>query len=208
MAFDRQRPPLDWKSAVWLPVWLLGLGIISWQGQFSGQSSGTPLSPHNTGNIPFWWDVLIVAVFALVIYYWAMATRLPRREMMYLVERQSGVEEPDVPVGHCTVAATSRRSTSACAAARRFRSRPPMRPNPAFSRRLPPGGRQVPGRRAYCADPAPRLRALAAPGWQGPPGARASQPRIRPQARQHTHAPPRRRLGGSGPKRPGARRKR
>ena len=34
MAFDKDRPPLDWKSAVWLPVWLIGMGIISWQGQF------------------------------------------------------------------------------------------------------------------------------------------------------------------------------
>ena len=36
MAFDPQRPPLDWKSAVWLPVWLIGMGLISWQGQYSG----------------------------------------------------------------------------------------------------------------------------------------------------------------------------
>ncbi len=39
MAFDRQRPPLQWKSALWMPVWLIGMGIISWQGQFSGQSA-------------------------------------------------------------------------------------------------------------------------------------------------------------------------
>src|ERR1700749_3187354 len=25
MAFDPQRPPLDWKSAVWLPAWLIGM---------------------------------------------------------------------------------------------------------------------------------------------------------------------------------------
>ena len=41
MAFDPQRPPLDWKSAVWLPVWLIGMGIISWQGQYSGASDST-----------------------------------------------------------------------------------------------------------------------------------------------------------------------
>ena len=89
MAFDKQRPPLDWKSAVWLPVWLIGMGIISWQGQYG---------PGNTGNIPFWLDMLIVAVFGLAIYYWAMATRLPREEMLALVERQGGRgEEPEVP---------------------------------------------------------------------------------------------------------------
>jgi amino acid transporter len=95
MAFDKQRPPLDWKSAVWLPVWLIGLGIISWQGQYSGGAEAPPL---NTGNIPFWWDMLIVAVFALAIYYWAMATRLPTEEMLNLVERQgTHGDEPEVP---------------------------------------------------------------------------------------------------------------
>jgi amino acid transporter len=89
MAFDKQRPPLDWKSAVWLPVWLIGMGIISWQGQYGDGS---------TGNIPFWWDMLIVAVFGLAIYYWAMITRLPREEMLALVERQGAHgDEPEVP---------------------------------------------------------------------------------------------------------------
>ena len=42
MAFDPQRPPLDWKSAQWLPVYLIGMGIISWQGQFSGGAVQAP----------------------------------------------------------------------------------------------------------------------------------------------------------------------
>jgi amino acid transporter len=87
MAFDSQRPPLDWKSAQWLPVYLIGMGIISWQGQYSGESSTAP--PLNTNHIPFWWDMVIVAAFSLVIFYWAMATRLPREEMLNLVGRQS-----------------------------------------------------------------------------------------------------------------------
>ena len=80
MAYDKQRPPLDWKSAQWLPVYLIGMGIISWQGQFG---------PNNTNRIPFWWDMAIVAVFCLVIYYWAMATKLSREEMLDLINRQS-----------------------------------------------------------------------------------------------------------------------
>jgi len=99
MAFDRQRPPLDWKSATWLPAYLIGMGIISWQGQYSGQSSTTPLPPTSTGNIPFWWDMLVVAGFSLAIYFWAMAARLSRREMLDLVNRQSaGTDElPPAP---------------------------------------------------------------------------------------------------------------
>jgi amino acid transporter len=95
MAFDSQRPPLDWKSAVWLPVWLVGIGIISWQGQYGG---GAVAPPVNTGRIGFWWDILIIAAFSLVIYYWAMATKLPREEMLYLVERQgTHGDEPEMP---------------------------------------------------------------------------------------------------------------
>ena len=92
MAFDENRPPLDWKSAVWLPVYLIGMGIISWQGQFSG---GAVAAPVNTNNIPFWWDMVIVAAFSLIIYFWAMATRLPKEEMANLVARQSGEEPPE-----------------------------------------------------------------------------------------------------------------
>lgn len=91
MARDPQRPPLDWKSAVWMPVWLIGLGIISWQGQYSG---GAEASPVNTNRIPFWWDIAVVAVFSLVIYLWAMRTKLPRAEMLYLVDRQSAEHDP------------------------------------------------------------------------------------------------------------------
>ena len=86
MAFDKDRPPLHWKAATWLPVYLIGLGIISWQGQYSG---GAVAAPINTGHIHFWWDMLVVAGFSLVIYYWARATRLPREEMLELVGRQS-----------------------------------------------------------------------------------------------------------------------
>jgi amino acid transporter len=96
MAFDPQRPPLDWKSGIWLPVWLVGLGIISWQGQYSGGGVAAPL---NTGHIPFWWDMLVVAVFSLVIYYWAMAVKLPRQEMLDLVGRQAGEGPEEQVVG-------------------------------------------------------------------------------------------------------------
>ena len=103
MAFDPQRPPLDWKSAVWLPAWLIGMGLISWQGQYSGAPSSDkhPLPPTNTFHIGFWWDMLVVAGFSLAIYYWAMYTRLPRDEMLLLVNRQSGENElPDTGIHH------------------------------------------------------------------------------------------------------------
>jgi len=96
MAFDKQRPPLEWKSAYWLLPYLIGLGIISWQGQYG---SGAP--PLNTGRIPFWWDFLVVAGFSLAIYYWAIFTSLPREETLMLIARQSGQDElPDTGLHH------------------------------------------------------------------------------------------------------------
>ncbi|MEV6167213.1 APC family permease [Streptomyces sp. NPDC051954] len=56
-------PRLDWKAAQWLLVYLLGLGLISWQGGFGGE-----------GHLGLWWDMLVVAAFSLLIYYWARAT--------------------------------------------------------------------------------------------------------------------------------------
>ena len=56
MAFDPERPRLGRKevvAAAWLPVYLIGMGIISWHGQYGGQSSTTPLAPTNTDRIPF-----------------------------------------------------------------------------------------------------------------------------------------------------------
>jgi amino acid transporter len=80
MAFDPQRPPLDWKPAQWLPVYLLGMGVISWQGQYG---------PDNTFRIPFGLDFIVILVWTLIIYYWAVATALPRDEVLRLVALQS-----------------------------------------------------------------------------------------------------------------------
>jgi amino acid transporter len=96
MLFDKDRPPLDWKSAQWLPVFLIGMGIISWQGRYcSSGAAGPGASCSATDRIPFWYDMGIVAVFALVIFFWAQAVRLPRQEMLNLVERQSAEHLPE-----------------------------------------------------------------------------------------------------------------
>ncbi|MBX7553095.1 APC family permease [Streptomyces sp. NPDC004232] len=56
-------PRLDFKAAQWLAPYLLGIGVISYLSTFGGN-----------GDLPLWWDMLVVTVFSLVIYYWAKAT--------------------------------------------------------------------------------------------------------------------------------------
>jgi amino acid transporter len=80
LATDSNRPPLgrqEWISASWLPVYLIGMGVISWLGQYSG---GAVKAPVNTNTIPLWWDLVVIAVFSLAIFYWAQAVKLPREE--------------------------------------------------------------------------------------------------------------------------------
>jgi amino acid transporter len=84
--------PLDWKPAQWLPVYLIGMGIISWLGQYPDAAVAPPGAPPvNTGTIPFGWDILTVAVFSLVIFYWAQHTKLPRERMLLLVQEQAAM---------------------------------------------------------------------------------------------------------------------
>jgi amino acid transporter len=61
----RQRPAaLEWSAVPWLSVYLAGMGVISKFGGFGG-----------SGHIAFGWDFVVVAIFSLVIYFWAISTR-------------------------------------------------------------------------------------------------------------------------------------
>ena len=90
MIFDKQRPKLDWRPAQWLPVYIIGMGIISWLGQYPDKQVVNPGAPPiNTDRIPFGWDLLVVVVFSLIIFFWAQWSRLSREQMLLRVEQQS-----------------------------------------------------------------------------------------------------------------------
>ncbi|MFD9604950.1 APC family permease [Streptomyces sp. NPDC059970] len=73
-------PHMDWRSAQWLPVYLVGMGLISWQGGFCSTGPASSASCGATDAVPLWWDVVLIAAFSLVIYFWAQAVRLPDEE--------------------------------------------------------------------------------------------------------------------------------
>jgi amino acid transporter len=91
MAFDAERPRLGRKeivAAAWLPVYIIGMGLISWNGQFAG---GAVKPPLNTDRIPFWVDIPVVAAWAVIIFVWAYFAALPRDEMELIIAEQAGV---------------------------------------------------------------------------------------------------------------------
>ena len=75
LGLNSRAPHLEWRSASWLPVYILGMGLISYESTFGGE-----------GNLKLWWDMVVVAVFSLVIYYWALAVGLPAEEIEEMIE--------------------------------------------------------------------------------------------------------------------------
>jgi amino acid transporter len=68
LGLNEHKPMLDWRAASWLPVWLLGTGVIVYFSSF-GHDPENPV-------LPFGWDMGAIAAFSLVIYYWALSVSL------------------------------------------------------------------------------------------------------------------------------------
>jgi amino acid transporter len=87
-----ERPQLGLASGCWVIPWLLGLAALSYVGQYESPDDLVFGLPH----IPFWWDIAAVSAWSIVIYYWALAVRLPRTEVLNLLTQ---VHEGDSPAG-------------------------------------------------------------------------------------------------------------
>jgi amino acid transporter len=98
-----QRPSLDWGGAVWLWPYLLGVGVISY---FSSFDTGTPSHvpviglDGPTNDLTFGWDVLVMALFSLAVYLYAIRRRLPDdRARGYIEELTAEAEEDERLLG-------------------------------------------------------------------------------------------------------------
>ena len=73
---------LDWAAGVWLFPYLIGMGIIIFFTQYGsgGIIGGVGVFKHfwvgGDSKLPLGWDLLVMTVFSLVIYFIAMANRL------------------------------------------------------------------------------------------------------------------------------------
>jgi amino acid transporter len=90
MNWNDKSPHLHWRSASWLPVYLVGLGIIVYVSNFG---------PMSNPWLSDWPGILVTAVFSLIIYYWAMAVALPSEEIEAMVNEvvlpeEEGLEMP------------------------------------------------------------------------------------------------------------------
>jgi amino acid transporter len=80
----QRRPITSARSAAWVPPWLIGIGVITWLGQYDGARD----------TIPFWWDLGVVAVFALGIYALAVRLAMPADDVKAAIGSDEGATEP------------------------------------------------------------------------------------------------------------------
>ena len=100
MAFDAERPRLGRKEVL---AAALAAGVHHRHGHHllarPVHRRSRSLAPLNTGRIPFWVDIPVVAAWALIIFVWAYFAALPRDEMELIIAEQAGVAADIAAVG-------------------------------------------------------------------------------------------------------------
>jgi DNA-binding transcriptional regulator YiaG len=66
----------------WLPVYLVGMGLIVYVSDFG---------PLKNPLLPLWWDMLAVVAFSLAVYFWALHVALPVEKIERMID-----EDPDL----------------------------------------------------------------------------------------------------------------
>jgi amino acid transporter len=79
-----RAPAMDWQAAPWIITWIIGMGVISYLADFGpgGIIGGIGFFKHvldqgGTDDIGLWGGIIASGVFSLIIYFWALAMRLP-----------------------------------------------------------------------------------------------------------------------------------
>jgi amino acid transporter len=83
-----KAPAMDWQAAPWIAGYFIGMLIISYLGDFGpgGMIGGIGIFKHaldqgGTDDIGLGGTLAATAVWALVVYYWALSARLPESKV-------------------------------------------------------------------------------------------------------------------------------
>jgi amino acid transporter len=110
---DPNQEPLDFRAGSFVIPWIIGLTLFSiFGGSYVG---GISSGPHNTGSsggyatflgaklgvhLPFWWDLGGIAVFSLIVFYFAVNSRLgPERTIAHAEEAAADAHQEDLDLG-------------------------------------------------------------------------------------------------------------
>jgi amino acid transporter len=79
------RPEIDWRASSWIWPWLGGSLIIGWFGQYGAWG--------NLKIIGEGWDALVVTLFSLVIFYFAVSVAMASEKVAAVVDAQKAEME-------------------------------------------------------------------------------------------------------------------
>ena len=89
---NRNAPAMDWGAARWIAGYLIGMLVISYFADFGpgGIIGGIGIFKHvldqgGNNDLGLGGSLLLSAAFALAIFYWAVATRLPGEKVDHYV---------------------------------------------------------------------------------------------------------------------------
>jgi len=74
-----RRQDIDWRAAAWIWPWLIGMTIIGLLGRYGNGA-------HDA--LPEWWDLVAVAVWSLIIFYYAVSLAMEPDKVRAAVESE------------------------------------------------------------------------------------------------------------------------
>jgi amino acid transporter len=97
---DPNQEPLDFRAGSFAIPWIVGLTIFSiFGGSYVGGYNkvfGIKLNHH----LPFWWDLGAIAIFALIVFYYGVNSRLsPERVVAHAEEAAADAHQEDLDLG-------------------------------------------------------------------------------------------------------------
>jgi amino acid transporter len=88
LKLNPRAPAMDWEAAPWIITWIIGMGVISYLSSFGpgGIIGGIGFFKHvldqgGTDDIGLAGGIIASGVWSLIIYFWAVASRLPEHKV-------------------------------------------------------------------------------------------------------------------------------
>jgi amino acid transporter len=91
LKLNPNAPKIDMNAVPWVLAYLIGMGVISYFGGFGAGGIVDGVGVFKTvfvggaGHLGLYWDLLVLTAFSLIIYYWAISTRLSEPEVDHYV---------------------------------------------------------------------------------------------------------------------------
>jgi amino acid transporter len=97
---DPSQAPIDFRAGIWVVPWILGLTIFSIFGGSYVGGYNSVFGIHIGAHMPFWWDIGAIAIYSLIIFYFAVNTRLsPERTEANVMEAVADAHQEDIDLG-------------------------------------------------------------------------------------------------------------